>query len=222
VLFVHLYHCNYFDFSYSVLSITNTIVMNETECLEEINRFTEPDSAVEALINKATKRWLDKSDYIDDITAIVIFLEKDNEEKPKLSSSAVTWTLLAGAASGFLGGLCAIRGPPIILYFLRPPKSVSFTKKSQRATGACITATNVVMRVVYYAIDALMSGTDASSTFVAEDWRLYVSVSIFSILGVFAGSLIFEKMKDSKETIKLILSLLLLLSGISLIIPSVS
>lgn len=218
--------------------------MNELECIELVNRYTDPAKAVEALVNEASRRWLVESDYIDDITAIIIFLDvpppSDNItndierrlrlpsgdegiQNASLSAAAIAWTLLAGASSGFLGGLCAIRGPPIILYFLRSPKSVAFTKTSQRATGACITATNVIMRVIYYAIEALTSSAYMDSTFVAQDWPLYVSVCTCSILGVFAGSVIFEKIKDSNtEPIKMILSVLLLLSGVSLIIPSIS
>lgn len=216
--------------------------MDEDECVQLVNQYIDPAKAARALINEASKRWLVQSDYIDDITVIVIFLDtstpgatnidiesgtrlssiKEDDHDTQLSLSAIAWTLLAGASSGFLGGLCAIRGPPIIVYFLRPPKSVSFTKMSQRATGACITATNVTIRVIYYAIGALISGAGADSTFVAHDWLLYISVALFSILGVFVGSMIFEKIKDSKETIKAILSVLLLLSGVSLIIGSFS
>jgi hypothetical protein len=80
-------------------------------------------------------------------TSRVVAEDVVEKEETKLGSSARFWTLFAGAVSGFLGGLCGIRGPPIILYFLHPPFPVSFTKNTQRATGACITFTNVAMRV---------------------------------------------------------------------------
>ncbi|EJK64898.1 hypothetical protein THAOC_14314 [Thalassiosira oceanica] len=53
-------------------------------------------------------------------------------------NKATFWTLIAGGASGFLGGMVAIRGPPLIFYFLHPPKPVTFNKSSQRATGVVI------------------------------------------------------------------------------------
>jgi hypothetical protein len=51
------------------------------------------------------------------------------KEEFKLGRPAQFWTLFVGAISAFLGGLCGIRGPPIILYFLHTPFPVSFTKK---------------------------------------------------------------------------------------------
>lgn len=176
---------------------------------------------------------------MDDITAIVIFLDghqatgiKDDIEAgqvvatgdvtdtmdEKLGFSAQFWTLFAGAASGFLGGLCGIRGPPIILYFLHPPYPVSFTKKTQRATGACITFTNVAMRLAYYLVNTL--AFDGEDYFEKDDWGLYVSIIIFSLLGVLVGSKLFEYMKDSKATIRGILAMFLLLCGISLLLSS--
>ena len=44
------------------------------------------------------------------------------------------WALSMGFASGFFGGLCGIRGPPIIMFFLHSP----YPKAMQRANGAAI------------------------------------------------------------------------------------
>ena len=49
-----------------------------------------------------------------------------------------------GFASGFFGGLCGIRGPPIIMFFLHSP----YPKAVQRANGAAITLVNVSMRIL--------------------------------------------------------------------------
>ena len=146
-------------------------------CVEIACRYEDPTEAALALIDESSKRWIDQGDYMDDITAIVIFLgshqttgvEGDieggqgvaigdaiDEMGEKLGFLAQFWTLFAGAASGYLGGLCGIRGPPIILYFLHPPYPVSFTKNTQRATGACITFTNVAMRLAYYLVNILV------------------------------------------------------------------
>lgn len=139
-------------------------------------------------------------------------------DNQKLGISAIFWTLFAGATSGFLGGLSGIRGPPIILYFLHPPFPVSFTKNTQRATGACITFTNVAMRVAYYLVDTL--AFDGEDYFDTSDWSLYVSIVVCSILGVLVGSKLFEYVKDSKATVRGILSIFLLLCGVSLLLSS--
>lgn len=54
------------------------------------------------------------------------------------------WALSMGFASGFFGGLCGIRGPPIIMFFLHSP----YPKAVQRANGAAITLVNVSMRIL--------------------------------------------------------------------------
>lgn len=234
--------------SYSSDSMT---VMDEHTCVQIACSHESPEEAVRALIDEARERWMARGDYMDDITAIVIFLDAkggsfanqgrrgsntflppvvESEERPTevageqelddlpLGLSAQFWTLLAGAASGFLGGLCGIRGPPIILYFLHPPYPVRFDKKTQRATGASITATNVAMRIVYYLVETF--AFDGESYFTSDDWVLYVMIVVCSLSGVLVGSKIFERMKDSRNNIRMILSLFLLLCGVSLLLSS--
>ena len=141
------------------------------------------------------------------------------EQEERIGFVAKAWTLIAGAASGFLGGLCGIRGPPVILYFLHPPPPVTFNKNTQRATGAIITATNVGMRVAYYLIETL--AWKKESYFARSDWLLYVCIIVSSLGGVLVGGKLFEIMKDSRNTLRMILSLFLLLCGISLLLSSV-
>merc|ERR1719223_1953874 len=130
--------------------------------------------------------------------------EDENIEQPvHLSCSGRAWTIIAGAASGFLGGLCGIRGPPIILYFLHAP--VLFMKDHQRATGACITFTNVVMRILYYVNK--ITFFDKTHTFQTGSWVLYVSIIVSSNIGVLVGSKLFDYVKDSKRKIKGILAI---------------
>eukprot|EP00934_Nitzschia_sp_Nitz4_P008217 Nitzschia sp. Nitz4//scaffold21_size171442//109059//110243//NITZ4_002175-RA/size171442-augustus-gene-0.187-mRNA-1//1//CDS//3329542453//8207//frame0 len=143
-----------------------------------------------------------------------------SEEERPLGASAQIWTVLAAASSGFLGGLCGIRGPPVIVYFLHPPYPVRFDKHSQRATVASMTATNVAMRIVYYLVTAL--AFDGDLYFKGEDWPLYVSVLICSVVGVFAGGLFFEYTKSSRNIVSMILPVLLLLCGTSLLLSSFS
>jgi hypothetical protein len=223
--------------------------MDAATCVEIACRFQDPSEAAQVLIEESTKCWIEKGDYMDDMTAIVLFLDSPEEsvetpqaarddaeleledgnnpivvedlaekEEFKLGRSAQFWTLFVGAISGFLGGLCGIRGPPIILYFLHPPFSVSFTKNTQRATGACITFTNVLMRVASYLVDTLLF--DGEDYFEGSDWGLYVAIVISSITGVLVGSELFDYIKDSKATIRGILAILLLLCGMSLLLSS--
>lgn len=125
------------------------------------------------------------------------------------------YTLLAGGSSGFLGGMVAIRGPPLILYFMHPPKGVIFNKNTQRATATLITFFNVFMRQAFYLYNTF-SDSDAIG-YQKEDWRMYLSVIICSFLGTMAGNKIFAIMKDSKDTIRAILAVFLLLCGASLL-----
>jgi len=132
--------------------------------------------------------------------------------------STIFWTLFAGFASGYLGGLCGIRGPPLIIYFLHLPYPIVLDKKQQRATGAAITVTNVSVRVIYYIVNTLAFDKDAY--FEGEDWGLYLSLAIFSLLGVFIGAKLFDLLSDKKDTMKGILTIFLVLCGTSLLIKS--
>ena len=201
--------------------------MDSQTCVEIALRYSSPAEAARALIEESSKHWVGRGDYMDDMTAIVIFLKGPGQgwdvetgdvsaEELPLTFMAKFWTLLAGFASGFLGGLCGIRGPPIILYFLHPP--YPFDKKTQRATGASITATNVAMRIAYYLVNTL--AMDGEDFFTKSDWTLYLSVVVCSLAGVWVGSKLFEYMKDSKDTIRGILSFFLLLCGLSLLLSS--
>lgn len=149
-----------------------------------------------------------------------LIIEIMREPIGPLGSKAIFWTLLASAASGYLGGFCGIRGPPIILYFLHPPAPVSFTKDSQRATGAVITAVNVTSRFFYYIIRTFVLDDKDNIHFNASDYWLYISITISSFLGVLIGSEIFNMMKDSRKTVRCILSIFLLICGISLLLAS--
>jgi len=153
-----------------------------------------------------------------DIEVAIVEAEEDEIKKQPIGIAARIWALLAGSTSGFLGGLCGIRGPPIILYFLHPPKPIKFDKKSQRATGSIITATNVVMRMVHYFIETF--ALEKRSYFQSSDWHLYVYIVISSLGGVLVGSKLFDIMKDSRNNIRMILSIFLLLCGVSLLLSS--
>jgi len=144
--------------------------------------------------------------------------QEEEEEQVKIGcNKASIITLIAGGASGFLGGMVAIRGPPLIFYFLHPPHPVKFSKHSQRATGVVIMFFNVLMREIFYIVNTFTDEQDNNIGFQSEDWRLYVSVIICSIAGGLVGSKLFEYLKDSKDTIRGILSIFLFICGVSLL-----
>jgi len=126
-----------------------------------------------------------------------------------------TFAVSMGFLSGFLGGLCGIRGPPIMIFFLHPP--FQFGKAVQRSNGAAITFVNVVMRAIYYAVEAGMSN---EHSFQADHWPLYLCVALTSVVGILFGNKIFERIKNSQATIKTILSFFLVLCGTSLLITA--
>jgi len=187
-----------------------------------------PVEACRALVGEAYKRWIHSEDRTDDITIIVgIRQDKQVAYMPGASfaapSTALTtrgkvWTISMGFLSGFLGGLNGIRGPPIILYFLHSP--LTMTKAAQKGNGAVITAVSVLMRVIVYAIESAVA--DRSHQFTLEDVPLYIVVLVASIGGVAIGQDIFQAMKDSQATIKTSLCFLLLLCGFSLFFESVT
>jgi len=117
-----------------------------------------------------------------------------------ISISAKLFAVTMSFLSGFLGGLCGIRGPPIMLFFLHAGHfGLVFTKASQRATGAAITFCNVAMRVLFYVIT---SADGSSSRFDGDDYPMYISIAFCSFAGVWLGQNLFERMKDSQATIK--------------------
>ena len=76
---------------------------------------------------------------------------------------------------------------------------------------------NVLMRMIFYLVNTFSSSSAGKRGFVKEDWRLYLSVVICSVAGGLVGSKMFEYLKDSKNTIRGILAVFLLLCGVSLL-----
>lgn len=198
------------------------------EIMKVCSLYQDPAEACRALVGEAYKRWMRSEDRSDDITIIIGVRQGKNKaanvESTALadtSSTAFTmkgklWTLSMGFASGFLGGLCGIRGPPIILYFLHSPLKMS--KAQQKGNGAAITAANVLMRIIFYAIKS--ANDNNHNQFSADDIPLYILLFVASIGGVAIGQDVFQAMKDSQATIKTALSFLLVLSGISLLMAA--
>ena len=54
----------------------------------------------------------------------VAVVKKDEIPELTMTRTIATWTLSMGFLSGFLGGLCGIRGPPLIIFFMHSPVKV--------------------------------------------------------------------------------------------------
>ncbi|CAK0900457.1 unnamed protein product [Prorocentrum cordatum] len=186
----------------------------------------DPVAACASLVAEARQRWLSRGGRVDDITALVCLVRPDSkgemqgaraedaisQQEEQISPRVAAWAISMGFASGFLGGLCGIRGPPIIIFFLH----MVFPKAIQKANGAAITVVNVSMRILGYAVDA----ATGNSTAVMDDWPLYASVVLISPVGVAIGGRLFDHTKDSQANLKTILAMLLVLCGISLLITA--
>jgi uncharacterized membrane protein YfcA len=141
---------------------------------------------------------------------------KPERPEVEMTTTIAAWALSMGFLSGFLGGLCGIRGPPLIIFFLHSP--VDMPKNVQKANGAAITIFNVSMRVLFYAIEAF-AGT-GKHHFDAADWAIYLGVFVGSVSGVLVGQTMFERMKDKQAMLKTILSFFLLMCGLSLLVTA--
>ena len=120
-----------------------------------------------------------------------------------LSTKAKLFAVTMSFLSGYLGGLCGIRGPPIMMFFLHAGSfNLEFTKTSQRATGAALTFCNVAVRVFFYALASTDADANEDTKFVGGDYPMYVSVGLCSFSGVYVGQLLFKRMKDSQATIE--------------------
>ncbi len=149
-------------------------------------------------------------------------------ERVKFGCNRVTSdTLVAGGLSGFLGGMIGIRTPPLMLYFLHPPMPLVFDNHSQRATGVVIMCTSTVFRQVFYLYDTFKGDDEPGYqsgvyAYQKEDWKLYVCVVVFSILGGWVGGRAFELVKNAKGTIRGIFLVLLYMCGASLFISALT
>ena len=118
-----------------------------------------------------------------------------------LSTKAKLFAVTMSFLSGYLGGLCGIRGPPIMLFFLHAGFfDMKFTKTSQRATGSALTFCNVAVRVLFYALASADANANEDMKFVGGDYPMYISVALCSFAGVYVGQLLFKRMKDSQAT----------------------
>ena len=164
--------------------------------------------AAPAVLGLAEQRSLDLSVHLDRSLDLSMHLDRSLcttctlntcTGLAAISISAKLFAITMSFLSGFLGGLCGISGPPIMMFFLHAGHfDFVFTKASQRATGAAITFCNRAMRVLFYAV-ASADGF-SSHYFDGDDYPMYISIAICSFAGVWLGQKLFERMKDSQAT----------------------
>lgn len=51
--------------------------MGPKECVEIACQHSDPADAAKALVDKAVSLWAEKNEYVDDVTALVIFVSKE-------------------------------------------------------------------------------------------------------------------------------------------------
>ena len=133
--------------------------------------------------------------------------EDDELNQAPSALSTYFWTLFSGFVSCFLGGLCSIWRPPIIIYFLHPPHPIFLpNKKLYRATGAEITVNNFTMRFIHYLVNNF--ALNKTLFFAANDWDIYVFTPIFSMVGVMDGANILVFSRKTKRASRVYLQYL--------------
>jgi len=53
--------------------VLHSVIDSET-CVDIVCKYNDPAEAARALVRESSKHWTSKSDYMDDITAVVVFL----------------------------------------------------------------------------------------------------------------------------------------------------
>eukprot|EP00873_Tetraselmis_striata_P037099 jgi/Tetstr1/457363/TSEL_043966.t1 len=113
--------------------------------------------------------------------------------------------LAAGAASGLLGGLIGMWGPPIIMLLANDP---SMTPRQVRATAVCIGAVCCVIRIAALA---------AHPSPAAAVWPLFVAVAAAAVAGAALGLRCHDALAARRQLFRAALLVLILLCGACLL-----
>lgn len=116
--------------------------------------------------------------------------------------------LLAGFASGLLGGLIGVRGPPLIIFFF----FFEYPKGQIKANGTIVTTTNVI-RVVTYIVRSPPASYPSKNWFTMEDKYLYIFVSIIGVLGAPVGLWLSKHINQAR--FKMVLACILIINGVT-------
>jgi len=56
--------------------------MAENTCVDIASRLQDPSEAAKAIVQESGKHWMEQGEYMNDITAIALFLDSPVELKP--------------------------------------------------------------------------------------------------------------------------------------------
>ena len=115
------------------------------------------------------------------------------------------WIPFFGSISGFLGGLYAIAGPPLIFYF----QQKKYNKSKFRITLISIFSIMSLMRIFYYLILDILSISLLTTSAIMLP---------FSFLGLIIGNYLHSKIDE--KVFKIIVSVVLAISGFMLVIKN--
>ena len=125
------------------------------------------------------------------------------------------WTVVAGFCSGFLSGLIGVGGPPLMIFFLLYPHPIPVI----RANSCVIATISNIVKTVIYIVSTPPESYFADTWYVESEIKVYISVLILGLAAVPCG-LAMSKYLNS-GIYKIILAILLIISGITMIVTSV-
>ena len=125
------------------------------------------------------------------------------------------WMFIAGIVAGFLGGLIAVGGPPLIIFFF----FYDYPKVQVKANGSLIAVVNTTIRIITYILKPPPPEYGYDTWFLKKDVWLYVAVAVAGILASAVGMYLSRYL--NKWTYKAGLAILLTINGITMIVTSV-
>ena len=122
--------------------------------------------------------------------------------------------LLTGFFDGFLGGLVAVRSPPLIIFFLL----FNYSSPVMKANGTVISTVNTYIRLISYIFKTPPDTYGTKSWFVREDLSMYLAVCLAGILASKLGSHASPYLNN--RWYKVALTILLIINGITMIVTA--
>jgi len=140
--------------------------------------------------------------------------EKDADEGDLKGPKPLMMGFFFSLVSGYLGGLCGVRGPPLLVL----SKKFSLPKPTIQAHASILLAVNVYARLIWYAcvvkfqnLDDRVEGSGLEWHYMGQGY-LYFFTAGFGIIGTVLG--LFAASKIDAEKFKPFLAPLLLIGGI--------
>ncbi len=135
------------------------------------------------------------------ILLLCVFLLKQN--RPVRSSGLVMVTGV-GMVSGFLTGVAAIGGPPVILFYFSSDRAVSVSRATMIAFFLMVDITALCSSAWY----GLVSG---------QTLKLFAVLFVPMMVGIAIGNTLFGKMSSESGFRKQVILFLMIIAGVSLV-----